>query len=181
MKPIVTSPNPVLTKGARTVTSFDKRLLLLIRDMKATLRATKNPKGVGLAAPQIGEPWRVFVTRPKNDSPVRVFINPVVLRSSESETDGVPERENKLEGCLSIPKIWGKVKRFTDLTLRYQDETGAAHTEKFTGFTATIIQHETDHTNGILFVQRVLEQHGKLYQAVTDDNGKEVLEEVALQ
>lgn len=178
MKSIVVTPNPVLSTPARAVTSFDKRLAKLIRDMKATLRATKNPKGVGLAAPQIGEGWRVFVTKPKDD--IRVFINPEILTFSHEQTDGVPERENKLEGCLSIPKIWGKVKRSAALTLRYQDETGATHTEKFSGFLATIIQHETDHVNGVLFVERVLEQKGRLYQAANDENGKEILEEMTL-
>lgn len=178
MKPIVTSPNPVLTAPAKTVTSFDKRLGKLVRDMKATLRTTKNPKGVGLAGPQIGESLRIFVIRPRDADPVRVFINPDIIVASEDKTDGVPERDNKLEGCLSIPKIWGKVKRSSTLTLRYQDETGTPHEEKFSGFPATIIQHETDHTNGILFVQRVLEQKGKLYEAVKDENGKEVLDEV---
>ncbi len=178
MKPIVTSPDPILAHPAKTVTSFDKRLMVLVKNMKATLRGTKNPKGVGLAAPQIGEPWRVFVTRPKDADPIRVFINPTITHFSEDKTDGVPERENKLEGCLSIPKIWGRVKRSSSLTLKYQDETGAPHAEKFSGFLATIVQHETDHTNGILYVQRVLEQKGKLYQANKDEEGKDVLDEV---
>lgn len=180
MKPIVTTPNSVLSAPARTVTFFDKRLAALIRDMKSALRAATNPKGVGLAAPQIGEPWRIFITRPTEKSAIRVFINPKIARASYAKTDGVPERENKLEGCLSIPKIWGRVKRTGELTLHYQDETGAPHREKFTGFIATIIQHETDHTNGILFVQRVLQQKGKLYESATDENGKEILEEVTI-
>ena len=92
----------------------------------------------------------------------------------------MPERENKLEGCLSIPKIWGKVKRAKTLSLRYQDEKGNIHKEKFSGFIATIIQHETDHINGILFTQRVLEQKGKLYQTGKDEEGKEVLEEIII-
>lgn len=181
MRPIVTTPNAVLATPAKTVTFFDKRLVKLVKDMKATLRGTKNPKGVGLAAPQIGEPWRVFVTRPRDADPIRAFINPEITKTSEDQTDGVPERENKLEGCLSIPKIWGKVNRSATLTLTYQDKTGAKHTEKFAGFLATIIQHETDHTNGILFVQRVLEQNGKLYQVGKDENGKEILDEIELK
>ncbi len=187
MKPIVTTPHPVLSTPAKTITSFDKRLAKLIRIMKATFRAATNPKGVGLAAPQIGEPWRVFITRPTEKSAIRVFINPEIITYSSDRTDGVPERENppageagKLEGCLSIPKIWGKVQRATSLTIRYQDETGGSHTEEFSGFLATIIQHETDHTNGILYVQRVLEQKGKLYQSAKDENGKEILEEVTI-
>lgn len=180
MKPIVLVPNKVLTTQAQAVTVFDKRLVKLVVRMKAALLSTKNPKGVGLAAPQIGQLWRVFVTRPKEDSVTRVFINPEIINRSDDVTDGVPERENKLEGCLSIPKIWGKVKRAKTLTLRYQDEGGNLHTEKFMGFLATIIQHETDHTNGILFTQRVLEQKSTLYQTGKDSEGKEVLEEIVL-
>lgn len=178
MKPIIHVPQPVLTTPAKTVTSFDKRLIKLIRDMKTTLLASHNPKGVGLAAPQIGEPYRVFLTKPKEE--IRAFINPEIVKKSHDLTDGVPERENKFEGCLSIPKIWGKVHRATTLTLRYQDESGKTHEEQFDGFLATIIQHETDHINGILFTQRVLEQKGKVYQAVKDKEGKEILEEISL-
>ncbi|MBI3955873.1 peptide deformylase [Candidatus Gottesmanbacteria bacterium] len=180
MKPIVHVPNQVLTTQTQTVTVFDKRLTKLIEEMTATLIATKNPKGVGLAAPQIGQPWRVFITRPKEESVIRVFINPEIIKRSDEETDGVPERENKLEGCLSIPKIWGKVKRAKTLSLRFQDEQGRWHEEQFAGFLATIIQHETDHTNGILFTQRVLEQKGTLFQTGRDKDGKEVLEEITI-
>ncbi len=181
MKSVVTTPNPVLNTPARSVTFFDKRLEVLIRNMKSALRAATNPKGVGLAAPQIGESWRVFITRPTEKGDIRVFINPEIIAKSEDLTEGVPERDNKLEGCLSIPKIWGRVKRATKLTIKYQDESGVVHTDSFSGFLATIIQHETDHTNGVLFVQRVLEQKGKLFQSETDEDGKEILEEVDLK
>lgn len=180
MKPIVLVPNAVLTKSAQTVVNFDRALEKLIVEMKAALQATTNPKGVGLAAPQIGESWRVFITRPKEDSKIRVFVNPEIIKRSDQITDGVPERENKLEGCLSIPTIWGKVKRAKALTLRFQDEKGVPHEEAFKGFMATIIQHETDHTNGILYTQRVLEQKGKLYQTGKNDEGKEILEEIII-
>lgn len=179
MKPIVFVPNPVLTTPAKTVTAFDKKLSDIIADMKETLIATTNPKGVGLAATQIGLGLRIFITRPTETSEIRTFINPEIVSTGESLTDGVPGRGNKLEGCLSIPNVWGKVKRQTRVTLRYQDETGQVKQEEFTGFMATIIQHETDHCNGILYTQRVLEQKEKLYQVVEED-GKEVLEEIRL-
>jgi peptide deformylase len=180
MKPIVKVPNKVLNSPAKRVTSFDKRTERLVADLKTTLTATVRPKGVGLAAPQIGEPFRIFVTRPKPKDEIRVFINPEIATTSDDMTDGVPERDNKLEGCLSIPAIWGKVDRSKSLLLRYQDENGAVHEETFTGFLATIIQHETDHLNGTLFTQRVLEQKGKLYQSAKDEEGKEILEEIEL-
>lgn len=180
MKPIVHVPSDVLTSAATKVTQFDKRLHTLTREMKSTLAATRNPKGVGLAAPQVGIPMCIFLTRPREKDAVRVFINPEIVARSTEQTEGVPERENKLEGCLSIPKIWGRVKRAAALTLRYQDEAGGIHEETFSGFLATIIQHETDHTNGVLFTQRVLEQKGKLYQTIKDKEGKEALEEIAI-
>lgn len=180
MKPIVRAPEKVLNSPAKTVSNFDKRLISLVDEMKKVLLNTNNPKGVGLAAPQIGEPWRIFITHPNEKSTVRVFINPEIIKHSGSFTTGVPERQNKLEGCLSIPKVWGRVKRAPELTLKYQDETGQIHEEEFKGFFATIIQHETDHTNGILFTQRVLEQKGKLYAETRDKEGKESLEEIKI-
>ncbi len=180
MKPIVRVPNALLTTSAKPVTVFGKPLKTRVNAMKQTLLGTKNPKGVGLAAPQIGQSERIFITRRQEQAKIGVFINPEIIKQSDSQTAGIPERRNKLEGCLSIPKIWGKVKRAQTLTLRYQDEEGKVHEEQFAGFLATIIQHETDHLNGILFTQRVLEQKGKLYQTAKDEKGKEVLEEITL-
>src|SRR5438105_1083550 len=98
MKSIVRVPNDVLTKPAQPVVDFDKRLAKLISEMKSTLIATSNPKGVGLAAPQIGVPYRIFVTRPRERDAIRVFINPEIVKQSSELTDGVPERDHKLEG-----------------------------------------------------------------------------------
>lgn len=181
MKPIVKIPEKVLTAPAKSVTSFDKKTLSMVADMKHALMHAAKPKGVGLAAPQIGLPYRIFITRPAEKSGIRTFINPEIVKMSQKTTEGVPERENKLEGCLSIPNIWGHVKRAESLTLRYQDEHGNVHEEKFSGFLATIIQHETDHTNGVLFPMRVIEQHGNLFQITTGKDGKEVLEEIELK
>ena len=180
MKPIVLVPDAILTTPTSPVTAFDAHLKKLVDDCKKTLIATKNPKGVGLAAPQIGQLRRVFVTRPRENSPIRAFINPEIIDASPELTDGVPGRENKLEGCLSIPGIWGRVRRAARITLRYQDETGKRHEESFEGFLATIIQHETDHVNGILYSQRVLEQRSKLYKTTKDSEGREILEEISL-
>jgi peptide deformylase len=180
MKPIVTVPDNVLVTPAQTVTSFDKKLTALVALMKRTLLATRHPKGVGLAAPQIGESYRVFVTKHAPKAGVRVFVNPEITKRSKVLTEGIPERENKLEGCLSIPRVWGQVRRAASLALKYQDEKGEPHEETFDGFLATIIQHEVDHLSGVLFTQRVLEQGGKLFQPVKDKDGKEALEEILL-
>lgn len=176
MKPIVHVPNSILTTQALPITNFDKRLGKLLADMKESLLATRNPKGVGLAAPQIGEPYAVFITKPTPKSEIRVFINPVIDHLDQ----GPDKQDDRLEGCLSIPKIWGKVKRAPQVTLSFQDETGARKTEIFTELMATIVQHETDHVNGIIFTKRALEQKSQLYQVIKGKDGKEELEELPL-
>ncbi len=180
MKTIIHVPNPVLTTPAQTVDFFDRRLTKLIVEMTETLLDAKNPKGVGLAAPQIGQPYRLFITRHHPEAPVRVFINPTIVSHSEEVVIGIPDTKKGLEGCLSIPNIWGRVTRAKTVVLRYQDKAGGWHENSFRGFPAIIIQHETDHINGILYTQRVLEQKGKLYQAAKDKEGKEVLEEIKI-
>lgn len=179
-KPIVTVPNEVLTLPAKTITVFDKKLKKLVAEMETTLLATKNPKGVGLAGPQVGESLRIFLTKPAKKDPVRVFINPEIIGYSDTASPKADPEDKPLEGCLSIPNIWGNVDRPTALTLKYQDIEGSVHEEIIDGFLAVIVQHETDHTNGILFTQRVIEQQGKFYKIVEDRDGKDVLEEVKL-
>lgn len=178
MKPIVHIPQQVLSTPAKTVTVFDKKLRSIVGDMKETLLAARNPKGVGLAAPQIGIGLRIFVTKPSPKDDIRVFINPEIVQREPIEK--TPGKNEHLEGCLSIPHVWGDVDRSKTVTIRYQDEQGNPHEETITGFLAVIIQHETDHVNGILFTQRVLEQKNKLYQDAKDEHGKDILEELAI-
>lgn len=177
---ILTAPQLILSQKAQPVEKTDKKTLKIIKEMKTTLVKQANPKGVGLAAPQIGYPLRIFITKPYPKSHVRIFINPEITWKSEGLTNGVPERENPLEGCLSLPGVWGTVRRYSSVKLRYQTPDGKTHEEKFDGFLATIIQHEMNHLEGHLFSQRVLEQKGKLYKTGKDKNGKEVLEEIEI-
>jgi peptide deformylase len=185
---IVTVPNSVLTSPAKKVEKIDKKILSIVSKMKKDLIDANKPKGVGLAAPQIGVPLRIFITRPTEKSPIRVFMNPEILARSETvseivrEDDGKPNvrREKKLEGCLSIPNVWGHLKRATWVKLKYMDEHGEEKVETFQGFLATIVQHETDHLNGVLFTQRVIEQKEKLYSIETNINGEEQWEEIAV-
>ena len=176
MKHIISTPSPYLTKSAQPVAKINSRVKQVITDMKQAIKEPQHPKGVGLAAPQIGVDWRIFIIWPDRKQTMQVFINPQFVNKSRLLTSGVPNRKNPLEGCLSIPKVWGLVKRHTWVILAYLTETGEKKTVKFTGFTATIIQHEMDHLDGILFPRRVLEQKGKLYKPGKDDEGKPVLE-----
>lgn len=170
MLKIVHAPAPVLTKGVRQVKKIDKKIRELVYDMEETLIAQTDPQGVGLAAPQIDVDLAIFIIKPTLKSETLVFINPKILETkakglaSPAATKKDDEEDVKLEGCLSIPKIWGPVTRNAKVLLEYQDLTGEKHTEWFSGFKAVIIQHETDHLNGILFTERVLEQKNKLYE-----------------
>ena len=185
---IVKIPNPVLTTPSKKVAKIDKKILRIVEEMKKTLQSAKNPKGVGLAAPQIGIGLKIFITRPTVSSPIDVFINPEIKSYSRemSEIKRIEEDKNnighdkKLEGCLSIPNVWGYLKRPSTVRLRYMTLDGEIKDNVFTGFLATIIQHETDHTNGILFTSRVLEQKQKLYRIEKNDKGEETLVKIEI-
>lgn len=187
MLKIVTAPNSVLSSIAKPVAKVDSSVLKIIKEMKETLAATTDPKGVGLAAPQVGKSLRIFLAKPTDESKVLTFINPEIIEKS-SEVDYVnrPKKDiskkasKKLEGCLSLPTIWGPVLRAQSLTLSYLDEHGVHHKQKFDGFMATIIQHETDHLNGALFPKRVLEQKGTLYKSHKNNKGEDEFEEIEI-
>ncbi len=181
MLKIVHAPHAILTKEVREVKKIDKKIKELVYDMEETLIEQIDPQGVGLAAPQINEDLAIFIIKPTLKAKTLVFINPKILEvvgsrksivdsnkqpttSDQRPTTQEKDEDIKLEGCLSIPRIWGPVTRNSKVLLEYQDLTGQMHTEWFTGFKSVIIQHEMDHLQGILFTQRVLEQKGKLYQ-----------------
>ena len=180
MSQIVHTPNKILTQTAEPVETVNRQILEIIKEMKRALKVAVSPKGVGLAAPQIGLSLRIFIILPNEKSDISVFINPEIVKKSKQLSENSPQGKNQLEGCLSIPRVWGMVKRHESITLKYQDESAKIHRKEFTGFLAVIIQHELDHLDGILFPRRVLEQKGKLYQPVKDDKGKEVLEEIEI-
>jgi peptide deformylase len=162
---IVHAPSPILTKGVRPVAVIDKKIQKLVYDMEETLITQVDPQGVGLAAPQIDVDLAIFIMKPTLKANTQVFINPKIIQTSEQGSDAEKKDDDvKLEGCLSIPRIWGPVTRTAKILVEYHDLTGEKHTDWFKGFKATIVQHEMDHLQGVLFTQRVLEQKGKLYE-----------------
>ncbi len=185
---IVTIPNQVLISPTKPVDKIDKKILQVIGKMKRALLSANKPKGVGLAAPQIGISLRIFIIKPQPDSLIDVFINPEIIWKSETlgEIDRPAsgktsvKKDDKLEGCLSIPNVWGHLKRSTKVKLAYTDIKNQPREKDFSGFPATIIQHEMDHLDGILFPQRVLEQKEKLYQIEENEKGKEKLIEIEI-
>ncbi|HMS22910.1 MAG TPA: peptide deformylase [Candidatus Levybacteria bacterium] len=186
MYTIVVTPNPILIKKTQKVTQFDKKLDDILEQMEETLRATTDPVGVGLAAPQVGLSLAIFQMKPTDDSPVKNFINPVIIPKPHTKglintTEKKKPRKGKLlEGCLSIPNIWGHVTREKNVTLEWQDEKGKKHKKYFTGFPAVIIQHEMDHLQGLLFTKHVIEQGGKLYKSHKNAEGEDEFDEVKL-
>ncbi|GAB4219898.1 MAG: peptide deformylase [Candidatus Microgenomates bacterium] len=168
MLKIITVPNPILASTTKPVVNFDKKLKKIISEMIETLEAQNDPPGVGLAANQVGFNISLFIIKPTKKSLPQVFINPQILKLEylkKSDKKSKNKKELvKFEGCLSIPKIWGPIKRADKVLLKYQDENGDFFEKWFSGFEAIIIQHEVDHLQGIVFTQRSFEQGQKLYK-----------------
>ncbi len=175
MKPIIKTPHQVLTTPTKEVAKIDKKVQQIISELIDTLNGATDPKGVGLAATQIGKSMRIFVIKPTEKNEPSVFINPRFITLSDELLKGIPDDKFKLEGCLSIPNVWGLVNRHKSITLQYMDEKSQEHEAVFSDFEAIIIQHEMDHLDGVLFPRRVLEQCNKLYTITHDTKGEEIL------
>ncbi|MGB9883222.1 MAG: peptide deformylase [Microgenomates group bacterium] len=168
MLKIVTVPNPILLSPTKPVVKFDKKLEKIVEEMIETLEAQTDPPGVGLAANQVGVNQSIFIIKPTLKSKVKIFINPKIIKTTDEAKTTTKTKKIKFEGCLSIPRIWGPIKRAQKVLLKYQDLQGKQHQEWFSDFEATIIQHEVDHLQGIVFTQRSVEQGQKLYQEKKD-------------
>jgi peptide deformylase len=144
VRPIVALGNAVLRNKSRKVSRFDAALRTLVQDMIETMR---DAPGVGLAAPQIGVPLQVAVVEAEKDE-IHVLVNPEIIKS---------EGEHILdEGCLSVPGYWGKVRRFETVTVKARDAHGKEI--RISGATELLgqaLQHEIDHLNGIVYVDRL--------------------------
>lgn len=153
--PIVAYGDPVLRKMCSDIDKNYPDLQKLIADMFETM---EKAKGVGLAAPQVGKSIRLFVVdgnpfavddeHPELKDFKKVFINAKIAEEKGEEW-------NYNEGCLSIPKIREDVKRKPTIRIKYLDESFTDHEETFTGIPARIIQHEYDHIDGKLFIDRI--------------------------
>ena len=171
---ILTTPDPLLRVKAKPVGQTTKSLLVKIEEMIALLKSTRDPKGVGLAATQVGFNRRVFILIPKRTP--KIFVNPeIVATSDKTLAQEYPDEEDRwLEGCLSIPRIWGFVDRPYEVKLRYRslDKNNnllKPKTETFRGMSAAFVLHELDHLNGILFTDHILRQSGQLFR---EEQGK---------
>ena len=136
--------DPALRSAARPVDRFDGALEAEVERMTGLL---EDALGAGLAATQLGVMHRVFVFRGEPDAPIEVFVNPVLEWSGE-------ERETDEEGCLSIPDVWIDVERALRVRMRGFDARGRERTVEAEGLEARVLQHELDHLDGVLMLDR---------------------------
>jgi peptide deformylase len=150
LREIITLPHPTLRRKAHKVTDFGPELQTVVDDMVETMR---QAPGVGLAAPQVNVSMRIIVvefgSEEDEEAPKKLYtvINPEITRPSPETTLGT-------EGCLSVPGIVGEVERVEALTLKGLSRRGQPITIKAKGWLARIFQHEIDHLDGIVFVDR---------------------------
>lgn len=136
--------NPLLRQQAKPVTRINSETGRLIQRMTTTMR---DANGLGLAAPQVGVSMRILIYDVNEGDGLRVLINPKILSMSGEQTE--PK-----EGCLSIPGLQGVVKRANEIRVRGYDERNRPVARRVKGLEARVIQHEIDHLDGILFIDR---------------------------
>lgn len=147
VRKIIIYGHPILRMKAKQVEAIDANLRELVDDMIETMQ---DADGIGLAANQVAEPLAVCVVNEsliEEGAPAKAYINPVIL-----EDEGIATME---EGCLSIPDFREDVVRPEKIKIQYQDLDGRKHVEECTGMRARVLQHEVDHLNGVLFVDRI--------------------------
>lgn len=164
---IITIPHKTLRKTADPVKKVDKKLVKFVKDLQDTLGKTRNPQGVGLAATQVNSLQRIFASNV--DKQMRAYINPAIVNHSKEVVLGPKKKDNYLEGCLSIPFIYGPVPRYEWVELEFytidEDKKELVKTvEKFEDYYARVIQHELDHLDGALFIDYTLRFDLPLYQ-----------------
>lgn len=164
---VLTTPDPYLRKVAKPVAKLDKKVLKEISDMISTLKAATDPEGVGLAATQVGLDRRIFIVI-LNGKP-EIFVNPAITSHSQAMFSDTykKKKDHWLEGCLSIPRIWGFVDRPYWIEIKYFVPDGndlIKKNRKFEGMESAFVQHENDHLNGILFTDHILKQGGEILQ-----------------
>lgn len=158
---IIKYPDPLLQQVSSPVEAIDEKALSFIADLVDTMRASP---GVGLAAPQVGNLVRVIAVdvTPRNPgNGLIVLVNPEIIASSGSKVGR--------EGCLSVPEYTANIARATDITVKGINTAGQEVTLESTGFEAVALQHEIDHLNGILFIDRIVSMKRDLFKRKIKD------------
>lgn len=165
MKKIILYPNSVLRTKTPAIKEVDKKLESEIEKLKIVLENCEN--GAGLAATQIGIKKRFFGIKEAGSKKVKVYINPRVTKKFGKKVycrmkNEKGEETDFLEGCLSFPDLFGMVKRY----LKIEAEWMGQGPKILEGFEAIVFQHEADHLDGVLFIDHVKKEGGKLYRWV---------------
>jgi len=150
---ILLYPHPILKKMARQIERFDEEIDSLVQDLIDTMR--EGPGSVGVAAPQIGVSLRLCVVDVSGSKLGRENNHGLLLLANPE----IVEREGAAimrEGCMSVPDYTGDVERSTRIVIRYLDANGNSRQIEATGFEAVAIQHELDHLDGVLFLDRIV-------------------------
>lgn len=155
---IVKYPHPALRWPSKPIVEIDDQVRDAVRQMFALMY---EAKGIGLAANQVALPWRLFVINPSGDPEQTdqefVFLNPEILRRKGSDEDE--------EGCLSLPEMFGPVRRSTSIVIEAYDLEGQAFRMDLEDFPARVVQHEFDHIEGVLFFDRMTDSKRSEYDA----------------
>jgi len=189
IKKIITVPNPLLRQKSEPIRSFGKKTQRLAQTLIETIKqAEEESQGVGLAAVQIGAPKQMLTLISPQGKKAEIIINPQIIWQDKKLTTGsrAPQnagqgRKTDYEGCLSVPGLWGIVKRPVKVKVKYQDLEGKWQEKDFQDFLGRVLQHEIDHLKGILFIDRVIEQKGRLFQVQPHQNKKNKLVEMTIK
>jgi len=157
--PILTYPDPRLKELSEPVEHFDSALRDFIQDLEETRRA--GPSAVGIAAPQVGQRWNVVIVDVStNRKPVPNHGHLILVNPEITEWEGM---EVGREGCLSVPDYTGNIVRAQKITLNAFDPYGNKLEFRMEGFEARAIQHELDHLDGLLFLDRLVSRRNDLF------------------
>jgi len=153
-----------LRQKSKPIKKITPEINQLVKEMITT--ADQNPEDwLGLAAPQVNIHKRLFIIKFSLKDKPKIIINPqIVTSSSEKTVDIVEKKKRQLEGCLSVPGLFGFVNRPYHITVKWTDLDNKEHQEELIYPESTYFQHEFDHLNGILFIDHILKQDGQLYQ-----------------
>lgn len=169
---IVKAPDPRLRTKTKRVNKITPDLIAFSKEMIDFASSFKDPEGVGLSTNQIGRTERFFVA--KIGKIFTPFFNPEIHSFSS-------RKKVFFEGCLSIPDYYGETKRPISVIVSYQNEKGEKINKTLKGIASWIFQHEVDHMNGILFMDRVMESKGKVFKFVgKDETDSDVFEQVKI-
>jgi peptide deformylase len=161
---VIERGNPLLRQVAQPIADFgDRRLQILIDDLLATVQ---QANGVGIAASQVAQPYQVMIvaSRPNPRYPTAPEMTPLPMLNPQIVSHSF-EVEYGWEGCLSVPGLRGWVPRYRTIAVDFYDRHGHLQTLAMTNFVARIFQHEFDHFQGILFVDRVVSEPDLITEA----------------